>query len=158
MLEPSEKATEEPLYDGYDYNIDYNSTGWWNITAPDLDVYDPKLYREWHIALMLGRYVPPALLIIGTLLNALTMVILSHRRMRMVVPVVYMQFLLFACTLALHVAVLPGWMRHLNLGEFTTLNVFSCKFYVYMSYFSTDIPAWVLVSCALHQVAGRLLW
>ena len=105
-------------------------------------------YR-WHKALFL--YVPPILLVLGTLGNFFSFVILRRKSMRKFSTYLYLSILSVADTLVLYVGLLRLWIGELTGSDFKDTNVWICKFVTVFGYTVSDYSVWLIIAVTVER-------
>ena len=96
-------------------------------------------------------YVPPCFLTIGTISSILSIVVLVRKPMRGSTTMFYLTVLSFGDILVLNTGLLRHWIQitfDVNIRDFSD---FSCKFHVFMTYFTLDFTTWILVAVTFDR-------
>ena len=105
-------------------------------------------YR-WHKALML--YVPPLLVVLGSLGNLLTVLILCCRCMRKNSTYVYLAVLAVADTVVLYVGLLRLWLGELMGQDVRDFADWLCKAVNVLGHAASDYSVWLIIAVTVER-------
>ncbi|KAK6180130.1 hypothetical protein SNE40_012335 [Patella caerulea] len=135
-----------------------NSTLLWNTTTtespspPVLDLITIlSLYSHYRWSRYLGIYTNPVLIVLGTIGNFLSFLVMTRKSMIKSSTFYYMAALAVADTLVLYFGCLRTWLAYLNGYDAIILSPAACKTFSFMSYWSFDIAAWILVAMTIDR-------
>jgi len=95
-------------------------------------------------------YVPPFFIAIGTISSILSMLVLLRRTMRHNPAMFYLTVLSFFDIAVLNIGLLRHWIQvtfEVNIRDFSE---FSCRFHAFLTYFTLDYSAWILVALTIN--------
>lgn len=95
-------------------------------------------------------YVPPFIIAIGTIFSILSILVLLRRTMRRNPAMFYLTVISFFDIAVLNVGLLRHWIQvafEVNIRSFTEFN---CRFHVFLTYFTLDYSAWILVALTIN--------
>ena len=108
-------------------------------------------YVEHKAAMMLWRVFSPGLIVLGTLGNIMSIVVLTRKSMRQSTVSQYLVVLAVTDILVLYTGLLRQWFRILLKTDIRHLHPVMCKLHVWMVYFSLDFSCWLLVAVTLER-------
>ncbi|KAH9515516.1 hypothetical protein Btru_011303 [Bulinus truncatus] len=100
---------------------------------------------------MLYLYVSPVLLILGTLGNLFSFIILRRKQMLKVSSYLYLATLAVVDTVVLYCGLLRHWIREMADVDLQDTSDGACKFIVTMSYVSSDLSAWLITAVTVER-------
>ena len=102
-------------------------------------------------------YGAPILLVVGTVGNALVvLVVLGRGAMRATTTSIYMVALAVLDTLLLYVGLLPYWIYFRCDVDWYSLHTSSCKALLFLLYLLVHLEAWVLVNLTMERLVAVL--
>ncbi|KAH3698434.1 psychosine receptor-like [Dreissena polymorpha] len=113
--------------------------------------YPPVGYYGYTSAL-LWMVIPPILISIGTIGNAMTILVLLRQK-KMTTTAVFLFALALSDTLVLFSALLPDWVLYTWDIDIKMLSNPGCKAIVYLSYCSIHLSSWLIVVVTLERTA-----
>ena len=119
-------------------NSDYTS-------SPMDDVITPVSPRVRGFAEVTAKYVFPVIIIIGSVGNGLSFLVLVRKRLRGNSLYFYLMVLTLADTLVLYVSCLKTWVRALTGFELLHVSAVSCKIIMFILLLSMHMSAWLVV-------------
>ena len=116
------------------------------------DFEEPLMQNEWyrHSRLLL-YYIPPFLLFIGFLGNALSFAVLMRRSMRRVSAYNYLAALSVADSLVLFVGLLRLWVGQVQGSDLKDSGDLACKLINVVNYTVSDYSVWLLVAVTVER-------
>ncbi|XP_053395950.1 neuromedin-U receptor 2-like [Mercenaria mercenaria] len=114
-------------------------------------------YSEYRNALRIWKSVPPMLLVLGTLGNLLTIVVLMRSKSRMSSTALYLSSLAVSDLLVLWTGLLRQWINYMFDVDVRHFSVAGCKIHVFLVYFATQCSSWLLVAVTSERFIGVLL-
>ncbi|XP_062579747.1 FMRFamide receptor-like [Saccostrea cucullata] len=96
------------------------------------------------------------MIVLGTVGNIFSIVILLRKNLRRHTTVIYLVTLSLNDLVVLYTGLLRNWIKITFGIDVRLFSEFSCKFHLWMVYLSVDISAWLLVTVTLERVA--LVW
>jgi len=149
IIEFPRNSTLSPLHSDYTtgFNISSAITNW----APDYqsadnnstsDVDTPPLDAHAFI----WAYISPVILVLGTLGNLLTLIVMRRPRLRNTTTSVYLSLMSVSDTAALISRIAPESFKALHLFSFSDFNRWTCRFEKFTFYTSSDVAIWILVA------------
>ncbi|KAK0046389.1 FMRFamide receptor, partial [Biomphalaria pfeifferi] len=100
---------------------------------------------------LLYLYVSPVLLILGTLGNLFSFIILRRKQMLKVSSYLYLATLAIVDTVVLYCGLLRHWIRELAQVDIQDTSDGACKFIVTISYVSSDLSAWLITAVTVER-------
>ncbi|XP_064639514.1 FMRFamide peptide receptor frpr-18-like [Lineus longissimus] len=136
-----------------DHDLTSNSTGssierfkfWWEV-PPDLNSF-----WEYHFYEALWTYSPPILIIAGTILNALTVIVLLKRKFGKSSTRILLIVLAFVDTGVLWTALLGYWIRYAFDVEVRILSELSCPLNFFFTYFFLQLASWSITLLTIER-------
>ncbi|CAH1796412.1 unnamed protein product [Owenia fusiformis] len=132
-------------------NAWHNSNG---TMVQNITDEEPSQIYERQVEVALWIYISPVLIILGTIGNGLTILLLQRKKMRSSSWSQYLTALAVADLTVLYTGLLGEWIRNLthNNVDVQTLSNPGCKMYLFMMYASIHSSAWILVAVTLDRV------
>lgn len=96
-------------------------------------------------------YGLPFVIVIGTVGNALTLLVLIRKRMRTTTVHFYLVVLACADTSVLYLSALKTWVRTVAGADLLHVSDAGCRTLTFLYYVSTDVAAWLLVLIAIDR-------
>ena len=112
-------------------------------SAMNISYYSASQHLLW--------YVPPILIIIGTIGNLLSFLVLVREPMRKVSAYNYLSVLSITDTLVLYFGLLTLWIGEISGNEFKNYNKWSCKTIIMLGYTATDYSVWLLIAVTVER-------
>ncbi|CAH1794123.1 unnamed protein product [Owenia fusiformis] len=97
-------------------------------------------------------YVPPILIILGTLGNTCSILVLSRKRMRTNTTSLFLIALAIVDTLVLWTGLLRYWIRSLISVDVRNISSAGCKVHMFLVYTLTHLSSWFLVMVAIERL------
>ena len=110
-----------------------------------------SVFWEYRVSQVLGLYVFPVIIGLGTLGNVLSFLVLIRKSMRSSSTCFYMIFLAVADTMVLYFDTLRKWLSYINGYDAVTHTDVGCKLFTFLSYFSFSWSAWLLVAMTIER-------
>ncbi|XP_013380316.1 thyrotropin-releasing hormone receptor [Lingula anatina] len=108
-------------------------------------------FPETTAADVLWKIMPPLLIVMGTFGNCLSLAVMTRKSMRATPIGIYLATLSVADLVVLWV----GLMRHLlssfDVADIREFSVFSCQMTKFLTYFSMDFAAYILVAVSVER-------
>lgn len=111
-------------------------------------------YLEYRSALNIWKTVPPILLVLGTLGNVLTIIVLMRGRSRSSSTGMYLIALALSDLLVLWAGLLRQWIIHMFDMDVRHLSATGCKINIFLVYFGTQCSSWLLVALTSERFIG----
>ena len=108
------------------------------------------LYMEYKIHKFLLLYIPPLLLIIGTIGNVLSFCVLIRKAMRRTSTYNYLAVLSFTDMLVLYIGLLRLWVGELT-EDVRDMSDWSCKFITMAGYTVSVYSVWLLIAVTVER-------
>lgn len=130
------------------------------ITTPSNPVYQPRPslqdilseYWEYRFAQVFGIYVFPIVILLGTIGNILSFLVLCRLAMRTTSTCIYMQAIAVMDLAVLYVNAFRKWLTILNEGtDITTTSKAACIIIHFLSYFTYDFSVWLVVAMTVER-------
>lgn len=106
-------------------------------------------YSEYVVHKHIQLFVPPILLVVGTLGNVLSFFILI-KNVRKASTYSYLCVLAFMDLLVLYIGLFRLWLGHVMLDVANKNNIL-CKLAVFLGYFSSDTSVWLIVAVTIER-------
>lgn len=106
---------------------------------------------DYQAATTLIVWVFPLIVLVGTIGNALSFVIMIQREMRQTPTFFYLAALAIADTVMLYLSALKTWIRMISGFEMLHINNFCCKFLTFLIHFSIHFSAWLIVAVTVER-------
>ncbi len=120
-----------------------------NTTDPTVDsIY----FKELEIAKGLWSYMSLMFLVVGSIGNGLSLVVMSRAPLHKSVTSLYLRVLAVADTLVLCVGLLRQWIRVYYGVDVRVLSNWGCKLHIFMVYWSTDFAAYIVAAVSIERV------
>ena len=97
------------------------------------------------VALGLGRYLFPAIILVGTTGNLLSAAVIVRRRMRTISIYCYLMVLALVDTIVLFVSALKTWIRLVSGVEWLHASTAACKTIMFLLLVALHLSAWLIV-------------
>ncbi|XP_048779409.2 FMRFamide receptor-like [Ostrea edulis] len=110
-----------------------------------------KTHVENIAAEQIWIYVSPVLIVVGTIANTLSIIVLLHKRMRTSTTMFYLTVLSFGDMMVLYTGLLRYWIKSAFDKDIRLISQFSCKIHAFLVYFSLDFTTWVLVAVTIDR-------
>ena len=111
-------------------------------------------YSEYRHAVRIWQIVSPLLLLVGTVGNILTIIVLSKRRSRYNSTAVYLCALAISDIVVLNTGLLRQWMLYTFDFDLRGLTSVMCKIHLFLVYWSTQCSSWFLVAMTCERFMG----
>ncbi|KAH3898328.1 psychosine receptor-like [Dreissena polymorpha] len=125
-----------------------------NATSSNVSGWEPysivSYYRDTKV--LLWRVMPPILVSIGTIGNALTIIVLLRQK-KMTSTAVFLFALALSDTLILLSALLPNWVGYTWDIDVLLLSSPGCKALAYLAYCSIHLSSWLIVVVKFERKA-----
>lgn len=107
---------------------------------------------EYRMSLALGRYGCPVQVVVGTLTNLLTLLVMTRPTMITSSTCWYFALLAVADLMVLYFSCLRRWLFVLNDGfDIYIQTDWSCRFMDFFSYLSFDLASWILTAMTVDR-------
>lgn len=129
-----------------------------NSTEEEVDDYWDSLdLWEWDLADNIWKYIPPFLIIFGTIGNLLSIIVMSQKSMKDSVTSLLFRILAFIDTLVLYTGLLRYWLIGAFQIDVRLMSMFACKFHTFLVYVTADLSGWILVCITLERCIAVLM-
>ncbi|XP_060576924.1 FMRFamide receptor-like [Ruditapes philippinarum] len=118
---------------------------------------DITTFMEFKAGELIWKIVPPILIILGTVGNCLSILVLTRRCIRSSTTALFLTVLAFSDLFVLYTGLLRQWLIHLFEVDVRTISEFGCKLNIWMVYSSLDFSAWILIVVTLERVISAWL-
>ncbi|KAK3098051.1 hypothetical protein FSP39_015603 [Pinctada imbricata] len=108
-------------------------------------------FWEYRVSNILGIYIFPIIVGLGTIGNLLSFLVFIRKSMRSSSTCFYMMVMAVADTLVLYFNALRKWLSFLNGYDAVTESEIGCKIFTFLSYFSFAWSAWLLVAMTIER-------
>ena len=110
-----------------------------------------KDYTEYIIAEKIWIIVSPILIVVGTVTNVLSIVVLARKRMRSSTTMFYLLVLAIGDIMVLCTGLMRYWLKYALDVDVRVISQFGCKFHAFLVYFSLDFTTWILVAVTIDR-------
>lgn len=114
------------------------------------------IYSEYNATIYLWKIVPPILLLLGTVGNVLSILVLRRPTIRKSVCSMYLVMLAIIDLLVLYTGILRQWILNTFDFDIRATSSAACKIHIWILYSSMDYSAWILIAVTIERVL--LLW
>jgi len=108
-------------------------------------------YDNFRLHKQLQLYVPPVLLLLGSVGNVLSLVILTRPAMRKYSAYVYLAVLAAADTLVLYVGLMRLWLGQLTGHDLLDASDWTCRLVTVVAYTVSDYSGWLIIAVTLER-------
>ncbi|XP_041351141.1 uncharacterized protein LOC121370071 [Gigantopelta aegis] len=108
-------------------------------------------FVEYDAAMVIWQYVPPFLILTGTVGSILSVFVLARKKLQSVTSMLYLVLLAVTDIFVLNTGLLRYWVNHVFGYDMRLSSSFSCKFHTLMVYLSLDYSTWVVVMLTLDR-------
>lgn len=113
-------------------------------------------YVEEVITKNLWKVIPPIFIIVGTIGNILSVIILLQPKIIKSTSALYLIVLAFSDTVVLYTGLMRNWLQY-EFGLYVRhYSEAGCKIHIFLTYFSLDFSAWLLVAVTFDRLV--LVW
>jgi hypothetical protein len=119
--------------------------------AFDNETFSETDLPEWRTTVALWVYASPVLIVLGTVTNALSILVLVRKAMRASPTMFYLCVLAVADILVLYTGLLRQWVLYTFEVDFRDQSEFTCKFGLFIVYFTVDFSVWTLVAVTIDR-------
>lgn len=123
----------------------------------DLPYEDYTTFPEYKAGILIWKVVPPILILLGTVGNSLSILVLTRKSIRSSTTALYLTVLAFSDLLVLYSGLLRQWIRFLFNEDVRHVSQFGCKLNIWLVYSSLDFSAWILIAVTLERVISAWL-
>ncbi|ELT94867.1 hypothetical protein CAPTEDRAFT_205369 [Capitella teleta] len=115
--------------------------------------YEKELlqFQSYRLHKYLMTYAPPVLLLIGTMGNILSIVILTRQSLRKYATYMYLAVLAVADTLVLYLGLLRLWLGEITGSDIKDRSNISCKMINAIGYTCSDFSGWLIVVVTIER-------
>ena len=106
---------------------------------------------EYQLRQSLLLYVPPVLIVMGTVGNLMSFVVLRCRAMVKVSSYHYLASLAIADTVVLFIGLLRLWLGELTGTDFHDSSDWVCKLTVSFGYTASDLSVWLIIAVTVER-------
>ena len=108
-------------------------------------------YPEYRLNKKILIYTPPVLLLVGTVGNILSFVILMTKTMRTFSTYLYLAVLSLTDILVLYAGLLRGWVGELSAYDVRDQSDWSCKLINVLGYTVSDYSVWLIIAVTAER-------
>ncbi|KAH3836759.1 FMRFamide receptor-like [Dreissena polymorpha] len=105
-------------------------------------------------SILIWKIVPPILILLGTIGNSLSILVLTRRSIRVSSTALFLTVLACSDLLVLYSGLLRQWLIYLFDTDVRNLSEAGCKINVWLVYSSLDFSAWILIVLTLERVVS----
>ncbi|XP_060586420.1 neuromedin-U receptor 2-like [Ruditapes philippinarum] len=111
-------------------------------------------FPEYRHAVRIWKTIPPIFLVLGTLGNLLTIVVLMRSKSRLSSTALYLSALAVSDLLVLWLGLLRQWIIYMFDIDVRHLSEAGCKIHIFLVYFATQCSSWLLVAVTSERFIG----
>lgn len=111
-------------------------------------------FPEYKHAVKIWKTIPPILLVLGTVGNVLTIIVLIRSKSRTSSTAMYLLALAVSDLLVLWTGLLRQWIKYMFDIDLRHFSETGCKIHVFFVYLSTQCSSWLLVAVTLERFVG----
>ncbi|XP_045215141.2 probable G-protein coupled receptor 139 [Mercenaria mercenaria] len=126
-------------------------------TTTSVQYKDYTKYAEYKAGILIWKIIPPILIILGTVGNGLSILVLTRRSIRTSTTALFLTVLAFSDLVVLYSGLLRQWLIYLFDIDVREISQFGCKLNIWLVYSSLDFSAWILVGVTLERVVSAWL-
>ena len=116
------------------------------------EIYQAMMnFTEYRLSKDILIYIPPVLLLVGTIGNILSFVILMTRSMRTFSTYLYLAVLSLTDILVLYAGLLRLWVGELSGHDVRDQSDWSCKVINVMGYTVSDFSVWLIIAVTIER-------
>ena len=134
-----------PLINDHDHKMDNVSMSSANISELRAAQKPVQHWLEYKVAVWLVRYVMISFVVMGTIGNLLSFLVLIRRRMRSNSTNFYLSALACADTAVLYLSAFKTWLRVVAGFELLHVSNAGCKITIFLFMLASHISAWLIV-------------
>jgi len=120
-------------------------------------ILDYKSYTEYIAYKKISMFVPPFLILIGTVSNMLAVVVLTRPKLIKCKTMFYLTVLSLADVAVLNIGLVSLWLDCGFDIQLTAKSYASCKIVAFAVYFITDFCNWILVAMTVDRCVSVCL-
>lgn len=105
-------------------------------------------------ALAIRMYIYPIMILLGTLMNSLSICVFTRRSLRQSTTAFLLIILAISDTLALYTGTVYRWLNDVTVISWTDI---SCRIYFYFGYIISSCPGWILVCVSLDRFLNMFI-
>ena len=121
-------------------------------TTEDEYYEDYTTYPEYQAGVLIWKVVPPILILLGTIGNILSIVVLTRKSIKTSTTALYLTFLAASDLCVLYTGLLRHWIRYVFNYDLRQLSEVVCKIHIWLVYSSLDFSAWIIIAFTLERV------
>ena len=121
-------------------------------TTEDEYYDDYTTYPEYQAGVLIWKVVPPILILLGTIGNILSIVVLTRKSIKTSTTALYFTFLAASDLCVLYTGLLRHWIRYVFEYDLRQLSEAVCKIHIWLVYSSLDFSAWIIIAFTLERV------
>ncbi|KAK2148427.1 hypothetical protein LSH36_498g00061 [Paralvinella palmiformis] len=125
-----------------------NITGTMHVRSYEEPLMEFPAYR---LHKRLITYLPPILILLGTIGNVLSVIILSRRSLRKQSTYFYLATLSSADTVVLYVGLLRIWLGEILGQDIRDRSDWSCRIISFLGYTISDFSGWLIIAVTLER-------
>lgn len=117
-------------------------------------INNPYRYTEYRISKVIWNTTPPILLIVGTLGNVMTILVLMQRRNRNISTAIYLTALAMSDMFLLLSGLLPDWLYKAYAIDIALLSEVTCRSIYFISTVVAYCSSWLVVALTSERVVA----
>ena len=121
-------------------------------TTMEEDYDDYTTYPDYQASILIWKVVPPILILLGTIGNILSIVVLTRKSIKDSTTALYLTFLAASDLCVLYTGLLRQWTKHLFEYDVRHISEAVCKIHIWLVYSSLDFSAWIIIAFTLERV------
>ncbi|XP_060576933.1 C-C chemokine receptor type 1-like [Ruditapes philippinarum] len=112
---------------------------------------------EEKVGILIWKIFPPVMIVLGTVGNSLSIIVLTRKSIRSSTTAVYLTVLAFSDLIVLYAGLLRQWIIYLFDVDIRKLTEFGCKINIWLVYSSLHFSAWILIVLTMERVISAWL-
>ena len=110
-------------------------------------------FPDYRAGLLIWKVVPPFLILLGTIGNILSIVVLTRKSIKISTTMaLYLTFLAFSDLLVLYTGLLRQWILYVFKYDVRHLSEAACKIHMWLLFTLRDFSGWILLAVTLERV------
>ncbi|KAH3709262.1 hypothetical protein DPMN_068724 [Dreissena polymorpha] len=111
-----------------------------------------KQLTIYKAGVLIWKLVPPVFILLGTIGNSLSILVLTRRSIRVSTTALLLTVLACSDLLVLYSGLLRQWLIYLFNTDVRHISEAGCKIHTWLVYSSLDFSAWILIILTLERV------
>ncbi|KAH3709261.1 thyrotropin-releasing hormone receptor-like [Dreissena polymorpha] len=116
-----------------------------------------KQLTIYKAGVLIWKVVPPVFILLGTIGNCLSILVLTRRSIRVSTTALFLTVLACSDLLVLYSGLLRQWLIYLYNTDVRHISEAGCKIHTWLVYSSLDFSAWIIIILTLERVISSWL-